>query len=404
MPDTPDSARSNSLLALLIAPDPERRRSLAMALAGSQFLIAKQFDAWPSPGDLRAIAPLNCCVAFVDVDRDVEQAIETIESICRHNASMTVMALSTGNDPAVMLRAMQAGVREFLYEPVTPDTLSAAFSRDVIRHHRHPAAGKILAFVPTKSGVGVTTLAVNFGLALTKESGAKVVVVDMDLELGEVALGLGMTASFSIADALLNPSRLDRDFLSTLLLRHSSGLAVLASPEEYRLLHYPREGADRLFRVLREEFDYVVVDAGTSHGYLLDPLFEVASTVYLVTEMSFPALRNAHRLISFLSAKDKSRNLEVVLNRFNSRNGNIDEKSATKALARPVNWRIPNCYEAARAAEDNGVPLAMEDSPITRALEQMARSACGKPLKAAAKRGRNPGLFGSKWQPVVVET
>jgi pilus assembly protein CpaE len=213
-----------------------------------------------------------------------------------------------------------------------------------------------------------------------------------------------MTTSFSIVDALLNPSRLDKDFLSTLLLRHSSGLAVLASPEEYRLLHYPREGADRLFRILREEFDYVVVDAGTSHSYLLDPLFEVANTVYLVTEMSFPALRNAHRLISFLSARDKSRNLEVVLNRFNSRNGSIDEKSASKALARPVNWRIPNCYEAARAAEDNGVPLAMEDSPVTRVLEQMAKSACGKPLKPAVKRSENPGLFSPKWQPVAVES
>ena len=90
------------------------------------------------------------------------------------------------------------------------------------------------------------------------------VVVDMDFELGEIALGLGMTAPFSVVDALLNPARLDKEFLSTLLLRHSSGLAVLASPGGISLLSLP-DGRSRpgYSRYLREEFDYVVVDAGT---------------------------------------------------------------------------------------------------------------------------------------------
>ena len=94
----------------------------------------------------------------------------------------------------------------------------------------------------------------------------------------------------------------------------------------------------------------MVVDTGTCHGHIQEALFGMADKLYLVTEMTFPALRNAHRLISYLSARDGSRKLEVVLNRFNSRHGEIDENSATKALGRPVNWRIPNAYAAARAA------------------------------------------------------
>jgi hypothetical protein len=85
-----------------------------------------------------------------------------------------------------------------------------------------------------------------------------------------------------------------------------------------------------------------------------------------------------------------NRQLEVVLNRFNSRHGDIDEESATKALGRPITWRIPNAYSAARAAEDSGVPLAMGDSPITRAFVQMAKAACGKPLTPETKGN---GLF-----------
>jgi Flp pilus assembly CpaE family ATPase len=402
MPDIADSAGSTSLPVALIVPDARRRGLVAAAIAGLQFTVAREFVAYPSASDVFEIVRLNCRVAVVDVDADTDQAMYVIESICSRDISITVMATSSRNDPALLRRSMQAGAREFLVEPLLPEVLSEAFSRALARQrNRAETSGKILVFVPSKGGVGVTTIAANFALTLTKESGARVAVVDMDFEMGEIALGLGMTATFSITDALMNPARLDKEFLSTLLLRHSSGLSVLASPEEYNTFHCTAEGADKLFRILRREFDYVVVDAAGCDSRIQDALFESADTLYLVTEMTLPALRNAHRLIAFLSSKGRSRGLEIVLNRFNSRHGNINENSVTKALGRPINWKIPNAYEAARAAEDSGVPLAMEDSPITRVLAQMAKAACGKPFTVEKKAGKVFSLFGSKLLPTA---
>jgi len=96
--------------------------------------------------------------------------------------------------------------------------------------------------------------------------------------------------------------------------------------------------------------------------------------------------------------------LEIILNRFNSRLGDIDESSASKALARPINWRIPNNYAAARAAQNTGIPLAMGDSPIARILVQMAKVTCGKPLSTEKKVGRGFSLFRSRALPAPVET
>jgi len=400
----PDSAKGNTLSVALVVPDAMRRRSLAAALNGSQFTVAREFDTYPSAGNLPEIARLDTPVVVVDLDKDVEQALRVIEGICSRNASTTVMAYSSRNDSTLMRRSMQAGAREFLTEPLLPETLGEAFTRASARRpNQEKAVGKTLVFVPSKGGVGVTTIALNFALLLSKESGAKVVVVDLDFELGEIALGLGMTATFSVVDALLNPARLDREFLSTLLLRNSSGLAVLASPEEYNFFHPPVEGAGKLFHILREEFAYVVVDAGTCHSHVQESVFEAADTLYLVTEMTFPALRNAHRIISFFSAGDKSRGLEVIVNRFSSRHDGIDEKSAAKAIGRPINWRIPNNYAAARTAQDSGVPLAMENSPISRALVQIAKAACGKPLSTKKEAGKGLSFFRSRPLPAQVE-
>jgi Flp pilus assembly CpaE family ATPase len=90
--------------------------------------------------------------------------------------------------------------------------------------------------------------------------------------------------------------------------------------------------------------------------------------------------------------------LEVVLNRYNSRNSDIDEKSATKALGHAVNWRVPNSYAAARGAQDSGVPLAEENSAIALAVVEMAKAACGKPLSVAKKVRKGFSFFGSKSQ------
>jgi len=404
MPDNSNSSESSALSVALIVPDAKRRRSLVAALAGSHVGLAREFDAYPSRADLPAIDRLACDVVIVDLDYDIDQAIRVIEDICSRYVETAVMACSSTNDSTLLRRSMQAGAREFLIEPFLPGTVVDAFARISSRRAgREKHEGKMLVFVPSKGGVGVTTIATNFALALTKESGAKVIVVDMDFQLGEIALGLGMVASFSIVDALVNASRLDKEFLATLLLRHSSGLAILSSPEQYSFLEFD-EGADKLFRILRQEFDYVVVDSGTCHGILQEKLFLEADTLYLVTEMTFPSLRNAHRLISFLSARSGSRALELVLNRSNARHGEIDENGATRALGRPINWRVPNAWAAARAAQDSGVPLAMADSPVTRSLVQMARAACGKPLSVKKKAGIGFSFFGSRAAQTPAET
>jgi len=248
-------------------------------------------------------------------------------------------------------------------------------------------------FAGAKGGSGVTTVATNFAIALTKEDAGKVVLVDMDLQLGEVALGLGLTPQFSILDALKNEARLDTDFLMTMLVRHTSGLAVLEAPEQYTSFDPLASSVEKLFGILRRQFAFVVVDAGTAAGGAEETLLEMADTVYLVTEVSIPALRNARRLMSFMAERERNPHVEVILNRFNAREIEIDENSATKALARPVDWKIPNDFPAVRTAENTGVPLAMKDSPISRVMHKMAINAAGKPAHAEKKTKTLRGLF-----------
>jgi pilus assembly protein CpaE len=306
------------------------------------------------------------------------------------------MATSTSKDSELLIRSMRAGAREFLPGPILPNTISDAIARALARREKsqqQATTGKVLMFAGAKGGSGVTTVASNFAIALTKEAEGKVAIVDMDLQLGEVALGLGLTPQFSILDALKNEERLDADFLTTMLLHHTSGLAVLGSPEQYTSYNPPSSAVRRLFGVLRHQFAFVVVDAGASSCGAEETLLELADTVYLVTEVSIPALRNARRLMSFMAGLERSPHVEVILNRFNARAMEIDENGATKALARPVDWKIPNDFPAVRTAENTGVPLSMKDSPISRVMHKMAISAAGKTVHVKKTSKKMMGLF-----------
>jgi pilus assembly protein CpaE len=394
--NVPDPRSLKALYVVLIVPDNERRLALAKVLAGPRAVIARQFAEYPGSNALAEMVALDCDVVVVDLDADLERALSLIENICSLNGSVTVMAHSSKTESSLLVRAMRAGARELLVAPVLPGAMDEALVRASARRQardQRRTAGKVLVFAGTKGGVGVTMLAMNFAIALTRESGAKVVVLDMDYQLGEIALGLGLNARFSIVDALRNTVRLDADFLSTMLAKHSSGLAVLASPDEYGCFPLLDQDAEKLFRVLRDEFDYVVVDMGSCSGLIQETLFGLAETVYLVTEMNVPALRNGQRMIRYLSATAGTGRIDVILNRFNSRKVDIDEASAAKALTRPVDWRIPNEYMAVRRAQNSGVPLAMENTAITRVLVQMARKACGASATAAKKKRKGAGLF-----------
>jgi len=381
---------------VLIVPDPPRRASLAGTLAELHVPVIRKCTGYPEPRAIDELMTLGGDVFIVDLDANVEEALALIENICNRESSATVMATSASSDPGLLIRSIRAGAREFLPGPFVTSTILEALERSLNRReksHQH-AVGKVLVFVGAKGGSGVTTVATNFAVALSKENAGKVVVVDMDVQLGEVALGLGLTPQFSVLDALRNEDRLDADFLMTLLARHTSGLAVLASPEQYTSYEPSSSSLLRLFGVLRQEFAFAVVDAGTAAGGIEETLLDLADTVYLVTEVSIPALRNARRLMSFIAGRERNPHLEVILNRFNAKEIEIDETSATKALGRPVDWKIPNDFQSVRTAENTGVPLAMKASPITRVMDRMAVSAAGRPAPTVKKSKTLRGLFG----------
>ena len=197
-----------------------------------------------------------------------------------------------------------------------------------LRHPRAPqeAGGQLLVFLGAKGGAGVTTLACNFAVSLAQESGQSTLLIDLDLPLGDAALNLGIVAEYSTINALQDAGRLDRRFLDKLLIKHSSGVSVLAAPGKFPQYQATNEAIDKLMAVARQEFDNVVVDVGSRLDLTDTALFKDASAIYLVTQAGIPELRNSNRLISqFFTAGGPK--LEIVINRYEPRSLGVAEET-----------------------------------------------------------------------------
>ena len=383
---------SQALAIAVIGPEPNRRGSVATVLAGLQAGMVREFNTYPELDNISSLLDQSFDVLIVDLDSNPEYALDLVESLCGRSTA-TVMVYSAHANPDLLVRCMRAGAREFLTQPFAPETVAEALIRASAR--RAPgskkAIGKLLVFLGAKGGSGVTTLACNFAVSLASETKASTLLIDFHLPLGDAALNLGINAQYSTVNALQDSTRLDSNFLSKLLTKHTSGLSVLAAPGKFSPVPSSQEAVDKLLQVARQDFDYVVVDAGSRLDLAGTSLFEEATTIYLVTQVGIPELRNSNRLITEFFAKSGSR-LEIVVNRYAARALGVDDEHIAKALTKPAKWKVPNDYATTQRTQNTATPLSLEDSPISRVLKQMARAASDLPPSTEKKK--RFGIFG----------
>jgi pilus assembly protein CpaE len=380
----------------VISPDDQRRKAALIELSRCHTGPVREFTAYfPALSDVEKVLGHNYDVVLVDLDSDLEYALDLVHTISSQELAIA-MVYSAKADPGLLLRCMRAGARELLMLPFScGEMVEALYRVSALLSSNSSAkktAGKLLVFLGAKGGSGVTTLACNFAVSLAQAHREKTLLIDLNLPLGDVAINLGIRVEHSIASAFQNLNRLDSHMLSSFLAQHDSGLSVLAAPHELGPTYVSVEAIDKLLEVARQEFDYVVVDAGSRLDLQRKHMFDASATIYLVTQAGIPELRNSHRLLSELGAADSPK-VEVVLNRYDARNVDIDEEHVVKALNRPANWKIPNNYAAVRRMQNTATPLSEEAEQIARVVRQMTESACGRPAVEEKKKGFS--LFGS---------
>ncbi len=308
-------------------------------------------------------------LAIVDIRNGSLAAVEAIERLRGTWPSISIFAVAASSEPEQILRAMRAGANEYLAwahsekGSALTDSFQTALKRTAERNRpaRDAArSGVTLAFFGAKGGSGTTTVAVNTAIDIARMSKRPTLIVDLHQFVGEVSLFLGVRPRYTLIDALDNLHRMDAEFLRELVVRHKSGLDILAGGDQIdRPGPHDASALEQLLQQLGRSYDFVIIDAGTVTNAVADVAVFASDTIYLVANPDIASVRNAHRIVDRIeqlgAGKDR---LRVLLNRMSEQN-QIGPKQIETTLGHSLHMMFPSDYSVVSAAMNSGVPLTM---------------------------------------------
>ncbi len=318
-------------------------------------------------------------VAIIDLDSDDQKALSLIDTLSKKFPACNVIAISSRSEGQLILGAMRAGAREFLSSPVQIDELVGALDRVSVTHSgtgKSSKSGSVISVAGASGGVGTTSIAVNLASALASNVDNSVVLVDLDLALGDADVFLDMIPDYTLLDVAQNISRLDLALLRKSLTKHASGVYLLPRPIQLEDAGtISSEDFKKVIGLLKASFSHLVIDLSKAYSALDLTALKASQHILLLTQLDLPCLRNVVRLMTSLDLHEGvTDKVRIIVNRTGLDKSHISAAKAEETIDREIYWRIPNDYTAVSESRNNGVPL-LEQWPkaaITAAIAELA--------------------------------
>jgi pilus assembly protein CpaE len=295
--------------------------------------------------------------------------------------------------PELWQAAMRAGIRDLVSPSADPAELRAAIDRAgaaatgrrrVLRPVEDAAryTGRVLTVASPKGGVGKTTVATNLAVGLTAVAPQSTVLVDLDVQFGDVAYALGLTPEYTLPDAVHGPASEDTMVLKTFLTQHPSGLyAVCGAESPAAGDRVTAEDVSRLLAALAREFRYVVVDTAPGLSEQTLAALDRATDVVMISSMDVPGIRGLRKELDVLRELCMIPAGRHVVMNFADPKGGLSVRDVETAIGTGVDVVLPRSA-AVPMSTNQGVPLLQSGGrdPMTKELRRLVARFAATPL------------------------
>ncbi len=384
---TPEAVFSSSIQLQLVDDSAEERSLVKKLLLASELRIAG--DSVLGTEAVAMARELKPDVILVSIEEPVARALKTIEALNVVVPDAPVVAISTMGDRDSMRRAMLAGARDYLARPLEADELEKTVvgvcelerKRSALNEHvvESGHVGEVITVFGAKGGIGRTTIATNLAVALALNYKQRVALVDLDLQLGDVALMLDIVPERTISDLVTVVDRLDPELMRGFLSVHASGLKVLPAPAR------PEEGEQvqaahvrKILEVLARSYDYVVVDTPRQLSDNVIATLDMSSLICLVASNQLTSLKSTKLCLGMLKGwRYTTDKLKLIMNQ--AHNGSsLPMTEAEVAIDYPIFWKVP--YDGHLVASSQwGKPFvhAQPGAKISQNIASLAQAVSG---------------------------
>lgn len=405
------------MIKILIVDDIPETRDHLSRLLGLERDLEVAGVAGSGEDAIKLSMELRPDVIVMDINMPGMDGVQAAEIISQRLPTSPIIMMSVHGEADQLKRAISAGAREFLVKPFSGDEFATSirrvYEREVGRQTEFQASlptvaqaasqvidgeHEVIAVFSPKGGAGRTTIATNLAVALHRETGARVCLMDANLQFGDVGVLLNLNPkNKSIADAV-ESGEPDSDIIDSVVIEHSTGIRVLLAPPA-------PEGADlvtpafmrKIIEHLRAVNDYVVIDLPSGLSDHTLAVMDVADTIVVLTALEITTIKNVRLFLEVAEQLDYGRSkIRLVINRADAAQG-IRIPDVEASVRRPIDGTIVSDGRLSVLAVNRGVPFVVShpDSVLSRDVANLARTLAGQ-TGAAQDQPNKRGLFARK--------
>ena len=341
------------LRGIVICPDFDLNDRLDTVLADIGVVnITRTLDRYPNSLELlrflRAHAPQ---VVFLSIESMIK-ALDVSREIEKNTPGVQVVAVGRACDPQILLELMRAGIREYASLPFDRQGLSESLLRIRNALDAKPpeieSTDNVFSFLPSKAGVGTSTIALNASVAVSRLPGANTLLSDFDLNSGMIRFMLKLENQYAVTDAAEHSLEMDESLwpqmvtsIDSLDVLHAGKLNPDFRVEPTQIRH--------LMEFMRRNYRVLCFDlSGNLEKYSLEVMHE-SKRIFLVCTPEIPSLHLAREKYLYLKQLELGDRVSVLLNRCQKR-PLITPQQIEQLLGLPVHMTFPNDYQGVHRA------------------------------------------------------
>lgn len=373
---------------------PELRRAITSL---PQVRIVAELD---EPSLLtQAVMQFPCELLIADLDPSAPVVIECIRQLHEARPEIVIFTISKQTDGDLVLKAMKAGVKEFLVKPLNMGELEEAIGKISASSVQVNESGKLISVVGSAGGVGSTVIATNLAVELADIVGEqrRVVVVDLDFRFGHVATLLDVQGQYTVADLCSTQEELDPNIVEKALIKHETGAYVLRRPHSFAQAEMITAAhCANVLTTLQDMCAYVVVDGPTRHDPGGQAVLDAADYNLMILQLLVTSVRNTDRMVQELAVQGfNTERFSFVCNRMGRDSAHLEIEQVEAILNRKMFAAISDDWRSVSASVNIGQPLKMhnERSKVRQEIHELAQRLHNPEAFAAQNAARN-GLIG----------
>jgi pilus assembly protein CpaE len=375
-------------IKILIADDIEETRNVIKKI------LNMESDSFEVVGEscngeevLKTIPKVKPDVVLMDINMPVLNGLEATERINEEFPSVLVIIMSVQGENEYLKKAMFHGAKEYIIKPFNYDTLIITIKAtyDKYKERQVKLAGsvertedaRVLAFFSSKGGVGKSVLALNSAIIMSRDMGKRVLLVDMDLQFGDISMMINQYNQKTIMEAI-DDGQIDYyENIKSYLYKYNENLDMLFAPGKPEAAEYIiKSTIERIMKTLQNQYDVIIVDTGINFNDNTLYILDLAETILFVSTMDIVSLKNTRlglRVMQSLGYDNEK--VKLIINRCTASYG-ISRQDVEAVFENNIFTMIPEEERIVNISVNRGSPFCGDLKYFKLKIGKVLREMC----------------------------